>query len=103
MEEAKMKKSEADDEEKARALVKAVQDESKADVITYCGDINRLGADQLRAAVREEQRRENVLLCLTTYGGDPDAGYVIARCLQRNYKHFTVVVDGFCKSAGSLI
>lgn len=40
---------------------------------------------------------------LCTYGGDPNAAYRIARCLQQTYKHFTVAVAGFCKSAGTLL
>lgn len=41
---------------------------------------------------------------LTTYGGDPHAGFRIARALRHHYKKgVRVVVPSFCKSAGTLI
>lgn len=47
--------------------------------------------------------RKNVLLMLVTMGGDPDAAYRIARCLQTQYERFFLYVSGFCKSAGTLV
>lgn len=46
---------------------------------------------------------ENCVLFLTTYGGDPDAGFRIGRCLHHHYKHLKIVVPSYCKSAGTLI
>lgn len=40
---------------------------------------------------------------LTTYGGDPHAGFRIARCLRNHYERVRLVVPYFCKSAGTLI
>lgn len=41
---------------------------------------------------------------LTTYGGDPNAGYRIARCLRHHYpKGVRILIPSFCKSAGTLI
>lgn len=42
-------------------------------------------------------------MILVTGGGDPDAAYRIARCLQNHYTKFTVCVSGICKSAGTLL
>ena len=40
---------------------------------------------------------------LSTYGGDPNAGYRIARALAHTYNSFDVLVPFVCKSAGTLI
>jgi len=49
------------------------------------------------------RRRSNVALFLVTSGGDADAAYRIATCLQNKYKRFLLFVPGYCKSAGTLI
>jgi hypothetical protein len=44
------------------------------------------------------------LLILATYGGDPHAGFRIARALQHEYENgFDALVPRICKSAGTLI
>ncbi|MGS0536682.1 hypothetical protein [Pseudoalteromonas sp. SaAl2] len=40
---------------------------------------------------------------MNTFGGDPHAGYKMARLLQYEYKHLTVAIPEMCKSAGTLI
>ena len=50
-----------------------------------------------------DPQRKNILLILTTDGGNADVTYRIARCLQRRYDHFIVYVRGWCKSAGTLL
>ena len=43
-------------------------------------------------------------MILSTYGGDPDAGFRIARCLQHYFTEgITLFVPHYCKSAGTLI
>jgi Serine dehydrogenase proteinase len=49
------------------------------------------------------KRRKNVFLILVTEGGSADCAFRIARCLQELYETFTVVVPGWCKSAGTLL
>jgi hypothetical protein len=49
------------------------------------------------------KRHPAIFLILTTEGGDADAGFRIARCLQSCYSRFVVVIPGWCKSAGTLI
>ena len=59
--------------------------ESETDVFIYIGSINRQGYSELSKRVLGipiEQKKTKVLLCLSTFGGDPDAGYRIGRCLQ---------------------
>lgn len=47
-------------------------------------------------------KKKNLVLLLTTEGGDPDTSYRIARRLQDVYSSITIVVAGWCKSAGTL-
>jgi hypothetical protein len=74
------------------------------DVFGYVGDIARAGYDALTeqcAAICA--KKPAAILILATYGGDPDAGFRIARCLRHHYEKLTIVVPGYCKSAGTLI
>lgn len=52
---------------------------------------------------KRQQKRKNLLFMVTTEGGDPNASYRIARCLQQQYATITIVVPGWCKSAGTLL
>ncbi|MEQ4450946.1 SppA protein [Kosakonia sacchari] len=77
------------------------------DVYVYTGEVERRGHLALTNAIeaRKTQHglKDNVLFCVATYGGNPDAGYRIGRALQHNYKEITILVIGPCKSAGTLI
>lgn len=73
------------------------------DVLLYAGAIERGYDYKLLDLLAEMQRRKNVLLLLCSGGGNPDAAYRIARGLQDNYKKFTVLLAGRCKSAGTLL
>lgn len=73
------------------------------DIFLYNGEIRREFDLKFIELVHEHKKNDNVLLCLTTRGGSPDAGYKMARYLQDKYKKFTVLVTGMCKSAGTLI
>ena len=81
---------------------KDVSEAHDADILYFCGDIEKEYADELIAACRDSQH-SNVLFFLTTLGGDPDAAYRIARFLQETYETFTIYIDTLCKSAGTLI
>lgn len=48
-------------------------------------------------------RNEKCTVFLSTFGGDPNGGYRLARCLRHYYTHIRLVVPSFCKSAGTLI
>ena len=75
-----------------------------ADILLYNGNLERPQDSFFIAECESRQyKRENVLMVLVTPGGDASAAYRIARCLQRNYKIFTVFVPGYCKSAGTLL
>lgn len=73
------------------------------DVILFNGTIARDHVLDFVNQVFEQKRHANVLLLLVTDGGDPDAAYKMARYLQKRYDRLTVLVSGYCKSAGTLI
>ena len=77
------------------------------DVYVYIGDITRAGYNKLSTEIENRitanKKREHVILCISTYGGDPDAGYRIGRALQHYYTgNVSVLVPSLCKSAGTL-
>ncbi|MDP2418892.1 MAG: hypothetical protein U1D25_19565 [Hydrogenophaga sp.] len=72
------------------------------DIITYSGEINRQGYAML-CDVLQKKVTEKALLVLATPGGDPHAGFRIARALQHTYENFDAVIPGACKSAGTLV
>ncbi len=75
-----------------------------ADLLIYSADIEEENADELIKIVKEKtDKRDNLVLILATYGGDPDAAFRIARFLQNTYNKFTLFVFGYCKSAGTLV
>ena len=80
-------------------------EKNQTDIIAYLGPINRLGYDKLCGAI-PKQPKKNCLLVLCTYGGNPDAGYRIARALSHHYPRdgkVSILVPSYCKSAGTLI
>ena len=78
----------------------------ETDFFVYIGEINREGYASLSteiAKISEEDRKPNALLCLATFGGDPDGGYRIGRCLQHHYEgKVALYVPSLCKSSGTL-
>lgn len=54
----------------------------------------------------KQDKKPKCTLFLTTYGGDPDAAFRIARAFKYYYPDasaFKIVICGYCKSAGTLI
>lgn len=82
----------------------SIRDAEDADLFVFSGTIDDNAVDQFIEIVRnKENRRKNCALILTTYGGDPDAGYRVVRCIKRYYTEFILYVFGTCKSTGTLI
>jgi len=74
--------------------------------IIYTGEINRTGYEKISVECEKlkEYYPKKVNLVLSTFGGDPDAGFRIARCLQHYFTDgITLFVPHYCKSAGTLI
>ena len=80
--------------------------DANTDVIFYTGAIDRSGydlfCDLLLDRVADNRK---LLLVLNTYGGDPNAGYRIARAAIHHFgvENFRILIPGYCKSAGTLI
>ena len=74
-----------------------------ADVLVFCGNMWRPLDGKIIEICTTRRRRPNVLLVLTTFGGDPAVAYRLGRTLQRYYKKFTAFVPGHCKSGGTLV
>lgn len=72
------------------------------DCLIYIGGINRQGYELVSEKFKEKGHEEAYLF-LATYGGDPDAGFRIARALRHHYKRLTILVPTYCKSAGTLL
>ena len=77
--------------------------ERRANVLLFRGPIARDADGQLAPAQRQRAGRRDVILVLSTLGGSGDAAYRVMRSLQRAYERVTVVVDDFCKGAGTLL
>jgi membrane-bound ClpP family serine protease len=102
-------------------LVKKVSDHYKSDIVLYIGPIERPYDDAFIRRIKGwKQQLTNVILILTTHGGDPHAAYRMARCLQEQYEtvvpdgigipsqgkakgRFRLFVDTRCKSAGTIL
>jgi len=85
-------------------VFKSIADEHDADIYLFCADVSNLTTDEFITLVRKHKsKRPNCVLLLTTFGGDPDAGYRIVRAIKKYYKKFILLVYGTCKSTGTLI
>lgn len=73
------------------------------DVIVYYGDISRSGYELVTEVCKAQKLHDSAYLVLATLGGDPHAGFRIARCLRHYYGDFKVLIPDLCKSAGTLI
>lgn len=83
--------------------VLAIEGAEGADILLFNGPTNRTCVHSFISTVSRRKRRSRVVLVLITSGGDADAAYRMARCLQGCYEHVTVFVPGWCKSAGTLL
>ncbi|MCY1190275.1 Serine dehydrogenase proteinase [compost metagenome] len=83
---------------------KAALAEFEGDLFIHSGGISSGQEENLaRILHNTENRPKKATLWLTTPGGDPDTAYQIARLLQKKYEHFSVFINGWCKSSGTLI
>lgn len=78
-------------------------DSQDRDFIAINRQISRSLHADLSAAIAENKKHDKCAVILTTLGGDPHAGYRIARCLRHSYKEVRLLVPSVCKSAGTLV
>jgi len=87
-----------------KEIILKIAQSREADILLYSAGITSANADSLiLKANKIEIRNKNVILILTTNGGDPAAAYRIVRFLQKTYDKLILYVFGRCKSAGTLI
>lgn len=92
------------DIEKKSTIEKLLESRPGFDHVLISRPIDRLTHSKLTRLIGANKRKQkNCTLFLTTYGGDPDGGYRIGRCLRHNYEQIRLVVPSFCKSAGTLV
>lgn len=78
--------------------------EHSADMVQFNSEISERSADRLMELVSHRSpKRPNLILILTTNGGDPHAAYRMVRYIKHNYKRLILFILGHCKSAGTLI
>lgn len=94
----------AEAKEKLRRVAEQIAQSEDADVLILNYGME-LGLHYAVHSFMKKRKvfRANLILFVTTEGGDPDSTYRIARCLQRHYTRITIVVGGWCKSAGTLL
>lgn len=75
----------------------------QVDVFKYAGTITPKGYSKLCKVLPKGDRKRKALLVIATPGGDPHAGFRIARALQHSYDQgFEALVPRYCKSAGTM-
>jgi hypothetical protein len=93
------------------------RDYPDTDLYFYFGRIRRPFEEEFISDFDGRSRkRKNILVLMTTLGGDPHAAYRMGRCIQRSYgllpapkqmdsiKHnVSIFVDTVCASAGTLV
>ncbi len=89
--------------QKQQDAMRQICDAYDADILIFNAQIERNRDRRLINTVSKRKCRANLFMILVTNGGDPDAAYRIARCLQDRYKKFIGCVSGYCKSAGTLL
>lgn len=84
-------------------MLKAIED-TNSDVYFYWGPISKAGYNDLSARIEsQDELCDSAYLVLATYGGDPNAGFRIARALGHHYNNVKILIPDVCKSAGTLI
>lgn len=90
-------------QERIEAIRKLQDSYPDRDIIFFSKSITRELHSALSDVIERNKRHRRCVLFITTFGGDPHAGYRMARCLRHHYEDVRLVVPGFCKSAGTLI
>jgi len=84
-------------------LAKGVALKEQADLYFYNGPIDDRGYIEILKALSESDNAEKAILLITTFGGQAEPAYRIARFFQRSYKDFIVYPTNACASAGTLL
>lgn len=90
---------------KIKSLSNAIGEERDCDVmiLNYSFEPNFEVGRFLPFLKTRKTRRPNILVFVTSEGGNADCAYRVGRYMQDAYRSITVVVAGWCKSAGTLL
>lgn len=86
-----------------KKLAEQIGSRHNADIFYYSGPVSWVGYEKITECCIAHEPRKNAYLILTTYGGDADAAYRIARALRHNYQELHILIPRQCKSAGTLL
>lgn len=87
-----------------KKLFQEFGDQIEANVFFYNAYITRENVDDFIDKNRELKKKlKNFALILSTYGGDANSAYRLARFIENTYDKFYLYVFGHCKSAGTLV
>lgn len=89
--------------EEFEELIDKITSIHEADLLVCNSGMDRGVEVRIVDMARSRKRRKNLVLFLTTSGGDADVAFRIARFLQCTYSKFICVIPGWCKSAGTLL
>jgi serine dehydrogenase proteinase len=81
----------------------AIAEALDADLLVFNSELLPPVDFSIMQRIAARRRRKNIVLFLTTEGGFSDAAFRIMRFLQSHYTKVSVVVSGWCKSAGTLM
>lgn len=96
--------SEAPEAEALFTMAGHVSARLDADIYLFSGPVETNAVAQLMDSHAYAEQRTNCVLILTTYGGSPDAAFMLARFLKRKYAGKLILyIFGACKSAGTLV
>lgn len=101
-----LRKDAAERVDRFKRLTDRIADSNECDVLFFAGDIFRESLAKFVATIRSRKtKRKNVLLFLTTNGGDAHCAYRIVNRLQQSYPNgeVTIFVHSTCASAGTLM
>jgi hypothetical protein len=75
------------------------------DIVIFSGEVTIAIDQKIIETIFQERRKNNEKICLIlcTPGGDIDSAYLTSRKLNRLYDNFVIIVNGYCKSAGTLL
>jgi hypothetical protein len=99
--------SEPDKKQKIKDTANAISKARDCDVVVFNFGLEPMfDYHFLKFLQKRKTKNKNLLLFLTTEGGDADSAYRIGRYLQDAYGatgSISIAVSGWCKSAGTLI
>lgn len=73
------------------------------DTFLYSGELSPPGDLPFLEEIEQNRKSDECTLILVTNGGDPHSAYKIGRYIQSCYKKFSILVSGYCKSAGTML